>query len=79
MTELALRILIVVFAVAAPLWLVLHAIVLSRFKKPILYFELQQLGKHGSQVAGLAFKAWNAAIFAALGMFLIGVVRFFQS
>jgi hypothetical protein len=78
MTELALRILIVVFTLAAPLWLVLHAIVLSRIKKPILYFELQQLGRHGDQLASLAFKAWNAAICAALGIFLIGVVRFFQ-
>ena len=57
MAELAHRSLIVVFAVAAPLWLVLNAIVLSRFKKAILYFELQQLGKHGYRLAGQAFRA----------------------
>jgi len=79
MTELALRFLVVVFAVATPLWLLLHAIVLARIKKPVLYFELQQLGKHGDWLAGLAFTAWNVAIYAALGMFLIGVARSFQS
>jgi len=78
MTELVLRLMVAAFVVATPLWLASHAVVLFRRRKPVLYFELQQLGRQGERLALIAFWAWNATIIAALGLFSIAAVRVFN-
>jgi hypothetical protein len=78
MTELVLRLLFTAVVVATPVWLASHAAVLIRRRKPVLYFELQQLGRQGERLALVAFWAWNVAIIAALSLFSIAAVRLFN-
>lgn len=77
MIELALRILVIAVSVAVPVWLVSHTVVLVRRRRPILYFELQQLGMEveGDRLARLAFRAWNTALVSALCLFALAAIQ----
>ncbi len=61
-----LRTAILIFMLAAPVWIGSYAILMYRLRRAVSYFELRQLKGRGRKNALLAFYSWNLAIAMAL-------------
>ncbi len=70
-----LELLIWGLVVCAPVWVLTHAVVIVRSKRPVLYFELRKLSNGGDRMAQIAFWSWVIAIGVSVVLFALVVVR----